>query len=68
MCFAAHRKMVAYQSKLIELLDSRNGLLDKMLSAESKTESEKHFIEVGATDEIKNERLCNILRWKSLAS
>ena len=56
------------KSKLVDLIDSRNGLLDEMLAVDCINSRQKHYIETGATDEIMYARLHNIVLQGSLAT
>lgn len=52
-------------SKLIELLDCRNGLLDEMLSTDCINYDQKEYVESGDRDAKRNEYLLKILTRKS---
>jgi hypothetical protein len=60
--------MAANKPKLVDLVDTRNGLLDEMLAAECINNSQIHSIEKGETAEIKNERLYLIVFWGGLTT
>ena len=61
-------RMTVNTSKLRELIDTRNGLLNEMFAVECTNNRQKHWIEEGATDELKNERLYFEVKWGSLAA
>ena len=68
LCYCTEFTRLATQrSKLIDLIDTRNSLLDEMLSANSINTRQIHYIEEGATDEIQSEILLAIVLWGSLA-
>ena len=47
-------RLSANKSKLVDLIDPRNGLLDEMLEVKCINNRQKHWTEQGKTDEIKN--------------
>ena len=65
-CYPPSTRMNINKSRIIDLIDTRNGLLDEMLSADCINMRQIHHIEEGATDEIQSQRLFNIVNWGSL--
>jgi len=61
-------RMTANRSKLIKLIDSRNGLLDEMLSADCINDQHMQSVKRGRTDESRNTTLYTIVLWGSLVT
>ena len=59
--------LVENHSKLIELIDPINGLLDEMFSAKCINNWQRHCIEMGVTDEIQNLKIVECVFRGSLA-
>jgi len=62
------RRMSKNSAKLIELIDSRNGLLDKMLSVSSINKQQKRSVEQHTTDENQVKTLHGIVSRGSLTT
>ena len=68
LCCTEFTKLEANRSKIIDLIDTRNGLLDYMLSADCISTRRIHLIEEGSTDEVQSERLLHTVLKGSLAT
>jgi len=67
-CDSEIRRLDNYRDSFIELVDTRCGLLDEMLSSFIIDIRHLHRIDAGVTDADKNELLLNMLRRRCLAT
>jgi len=59
-----YSRMTVNRSKLIDLVDSKNGLLDEMFSSECINNQQKHSVDDETTDENRTKTLYFIVLWE----